>query len=93
LTNEKVETRNYINELHGWVRKELLARCEVRGDQLSTVQKRLLKRFAVPGTAAFLAYDSGILEWGEDEIFATLITAFDVWMAMFSLKLTRSWRR
>lgn len=81
LTNEKVETHNYINELHWWVRKELLARCEVRGDQLSTVQKRLLSRFAVPGTAAFLAYDSGILEWGEDEIFATLITAFDVWMA------------
>ncbi|MCM7567771.1 DUF927 domain-containing protein [Enterobacter asburiae] len=81
LTNEKLKTHNYINELHGWVRKELLARCEVRGDQLSTVQKRLLSRFAVPGTAAFLAYDSGILEWGEDEIFATLITAFDVWMA------------
>ena len=28
-----------------------------------------------------MAYDSGILEWGEDEIFATLMTAFDIWMA------------
>ncbi len=81
LTNDEAETRDYVNELHEWVRKTLLAYCEERGYQLNTVQERLLKRFAVPGTAAFMAYDSGILEWGEDEIFATLITAFDIWMA------------
>ena len=81
LTNDEAETRDYVNDLHEWVCKALLAHCEDRGYQLNTVQKRLLKRFAVPGTAAFMAYDSGILEWGEDEIFATLITAFDIWMA------------
>lgn len=81
LTNDEAETREYVNDLHEWVCKALLAHCEVRGYQLNTVQKRLLKRFAVPGTAAFMAYDSGILEWGEDEIFATLMTAFDIWMA------------
>lgn len=81
LTDDESETRNYVKDVHQYVSDTLVYRCELRGDQLNTVQKRLLKRFAVPGTAAFLAYNSGILEWGEDEIFATLMTAFDVWMA------------
>lgn len=81
LTDDESETRNYVKAVHQYVSDTLVYRCELRGDQLNTVQKRLLKRFAVPGTAAFLAYDSGILEWGEDEILATLMTAFDVWMA------------
>ena len=81
LTNDESETRNYIKAVHEYVDEMLVYRCKMRGDQLNTVQKRLLKRFAVPGTAAILAHESGILEWGDDEIFATLITAFDIWMA------------
>lgn len=47
LTNDEAETRDYVNDLHEWVCKALLAHCEDRGYQLNTVQKRLLKRFAV----------------------------------------------
>jgi uncharacterized protein (DUF927 family) len=81
IADDESEICCYVKAMHEYIRCTLLYRCEVRGNKLNTVQKRLLSRFAVPGTAAILANEFGILGWGEEEIFDTLITSFDIWMA------------